>query len=108
MAGYLIFASRDPFSEKSAEETFSWVESLGKNGDEITLFLVENGALAARRTPKAEVLTRLAKSGARVWVDELSAKERGIEESRIAEGIEVVALDKALDALGDGAKTFWT
>jgi sulfur relay (sulfurtransferase) complex TusBCD TusD component (DsrE family) len=107
MSGYLVFASRDPFSDRGAESMLEMCQKLCRSGEDLTVFLVENGALAARKTPKSTILTEMFKGGTKVLVDDVSLAERGISTDRLAEGIEVASIDVAVDEMASGKKTFW-
>jgi predicted peroxiredoxin len=107
MSGYLVFASRDPFSDHGAESMFELCKGLCVSGEDLTVFLVENGALAARKTPKSTILTEMFKGGTKVLVDDVSLAERGITKDRLAEGVEVASIEVAVDELASGKKAFW-
>jgi predicted peroxiredoxin len=104
---YLLIASRDPFEANDVPQFYELAKNLGSNGDEVTLFLVQNGVLPARKSTQSAQLSELAKSGVKVLADEFSLRERGISNGRIAEGIESAPLDVVIDQLEEGAKALW-
>ncbi len=108
MMRYLLVASRDPFTARDVDGFYDLAGSLAERGHAVTLFLVQNGVLPARRGPGAESLTRLARSGVSVLAEEFALRERGITADRLADGIERASLDHVVDALADGVRTFWT
>lgn len=107
MSGYVVIASRDPYTSTEVESTYDLVEGLKQAGHDVTLFLVENGVLPARPSAKSAALTRLAQAGVRVLADELALKERGIAADRLADGVSAAPLDVLVDDLGAGKKTLW-
>jgi len=107
MAKYLWIESRDPFESKAVEHDWDTVESLAKEGNEVTLFLVQNGVLPARRSPASGRLGELARAGVEVLADDFSLRERGIGRDRLAEGVEPAAIDAVEDQLGEGRKAIW-
>ena len=108
MQSYLLVASRDPFTTKDAESFYAMAADLAGRGHPVTLFLVQNGVLPARRGPAAEPLTRLSQKGVRVLAEEFSLRERGIATARLAAGIEPSSLDAVVDALAEGARALWS
>ena len=50
----------------------------------MTLFLVQNGVLGARESPRSERLAELAALGVEILADEFSLRERGIRVERLA------------------------
>lgn len=106
MSSYLLIASQDPFESKSAERFLSLAERLAKE-DDVFVFLVQNGVLPARAGASDEWLASLSRAGVTVLADEFSLKERGIAESRVADGVTPTSLDTVLDHLVAGAKVLW-
>lgn len=107
MAKYTLIESRDPWD---SSDTASWHElasNLAREGNTVTLFLVQNGVLPARRSAKSDSLTALAGAGVEVLADEFSLRERGIERDRLAPGIKPAPLDVVIDHMCDGRKVVW-
>lgn len=107
MAEYLIIESRDPFESNDVRAAYQLAGDLAREGNTVTLFLVQNGVLPARKSPKSEALTELAASGVEVLADAFSLRERGIGEGRLAQGIKPAELDVVVDQLAEGRKTLW-
>jgi intracellular sulfur oxidation DsrE/DsrF family protein len=106
MAKYLLIESRDPFEVNDVLYYYDLADELAKDG-EVTLFLVQNGVLPARRSARSKRLTELAKAGVRVLADDFSLRERGIRPDRLAEGVSAAPLDVVIDQLADGRKALW-
>jgi sulfur relay (sulfurtransferase) complex TusBCD TusD component (DsrE family) len=107
MQSYLLFESRDPFDAAEVPLHCEMAARLAGEGNDVTIFLVQNGVLAARPSARSRALESLAAAGVRVLADAFSMRERGIPTSRVGSGIVVAELDAALDALVSGCKTFW-
>jgi len=107
MGRYLLIESLDPFESKDVEQYQGLAASLARAGSEVTLFLVQNGVLAARRGARPSVLTELAEQRVEVLADDFSLRERGIPASRLAPGVASAPLDVVIDRLADGWKTLW-
>lgn len=107
MAKYLMIESRDPFETNDVGYFYDVAGDLVRDGNEVTLFLVQNGVLPARRGSKSQALTDAAKAGVTVLADEFSLRERGIGADRLAEGVEAAPLDVVVDQLAEGRKALW-
>lgn len=78
-----------------------------RRGNEVTLFLIKNGVISARKGAEiGKALTDLSKRGAKVLVDDISLKARGIE--RLADGISASNVDQLADPIVEGSdKVIW-
>src|SRR5262245_49484860 len=92
--------SRDAFDPALAT-------ALQRDGASVTLLLVQNGALAARRGARVPQLDELAAAGVSVCADEFSLRERGIARDRLRPGVEPVPIDIVIDRLLDGWHVIW-
>jgi intracellular sulfur oxidation DsrE/DsrF family protein len=106
MDKYLLIESRDPFETNDAVHYYDLAASLAQAG-EVTLFLVHNGVLPARRSRESRRLADLAKAGVRVLAEEFSLRERGIRADQIAEGVRPASLEVVIDQLAEGRKALW-
>jgi predicted peroxiredoxin len=107
MAKYLLIESRDPFESTEVAHQLDLAASLAREGNEVTLFLVQNGVLPARRGARSDALARLADGGVEVLADEFSLRERGIAADRLAPGVKAAPLDVLIDQLEAGRKAVW-
>jgi sulfur relay (sulfurtransferase) complex TusBCD TusD component (DsrE family) len=106
MAQYLLIESRDPF-EFDVSQTRTLAQGLANEGNQVTLFLVQNGVLPARRSSKSAELTQLSKAGIRVLADGFSLRQRGIGATSLAAGVQSADLDVVVDGLASGHKAIW-
>ena len=107
MAKYLLIESRDPFDNKVVARQYELAINLVKEGNEVTLFLVQNGVLPARPGTHSALLTGTARAGVEVLADDFSLRERGIVDKRLAEGVKAAPLTTVIDQLAEGRKTIW-
>jgi len=107
MGKYLLIESRDPFDSNDVDFTYSLASDLKKSGNDVTLFLVQNGVLPARPSTKSKLITDVAKAGVEVLADEFSLKERGISPGRLAEGTKASPLETVIDQMVEGRKVLW-
>ena len=106
MTTYVFIESRDPFEScdtKFVEQTAIAVKERGHN---ITVFLVQNAVLAARRNTNR--LARLAEAGVTLLADDFSLRERGIKPDELAHGIHESGIDRLVDAIVQtNTKAIW-
>jgi len=107
MAKYLLIESRDPFESNDVAYYYDVATGLAKDGNQVTLFLVQNGVLPARKSPRSSALAALAKAGVEILADEFSLRERGISKERLIPEVKTAAIDVVVDQLEDGRKTIW-
>ena len=101
MAQYLLIESRDPFEFADTNYMYDLAGDLSDKGNNVTLFLVQNGVLCARRNVKDNPVAGLRQKApsVRVEADDFSLRERGISTSGLAEGISVSNVDNLVDRL---------
>ena len=105
MAEYLLIESRDPFESNDVGYYYDLAVGLVESGNQVTLFLAQNGVLSARPSAHSAALSALARSGVKVLADKFSLQERGI--AKLAEGVTAAPIDVVVDHLAAGHKTLW-
>ena len=107
MARYLIVDSRDLTEYTSGKYIQKVAGKLKQDGNDVTLFLIENGVIAARRGGDvAKNLTDLSKQGTKIMADDISCKARGV--AQLAEGITQASIDQLADLITEGSdKVIW-
>jgi sulfur relay (sulfurtransferase) DsrF/TusC family protein len=107
MTNYLFIESRDPFG---STDTFvaDTAIALKQRDNEVTVFLVQNAVLAARKNARGSRLPQLPKAGVRVIADDFSLRERGIEAGELLAGIQQSNIDSLVDILiRENTKAIW-
>jgi sulfur relay (sulfurtransferase) complex TusBCD TusD component (DsrE family) len=107
MAHYLIIESRDLQEYTSGRYILGLADGLRKKGNNVTLFLVENGVLAARKGgAMGTVLGDLTKSGSTVLAEDIALQSRGV--TQLTEGVSKSNLDHLADLIAEGTdKVIW-
>jgi sulfur transfer complex TusBCD TusB component (DsrH family) len=108
-SSYLIIESRDPFEFRDVEEGYRLVADLATRGVPVTLFLVQNGVLAARQGARTGPFATLAGTpGVTVLADTFALQERGIPDATLVPGVRTADMDTLVDLLmADGQKAIW-
>jgi len=107
MGKYLLIESRDIFESKDVQYVYDLASNLAEQGNEVTIFLVQNGVLSARSGPSTQVVATLAQTKVTVLADDFSLRQRGIQTSNLVQGISPAKLDIVIDKLADGCKVMW-
>jgi intracellular sulfur oxidation DsrE/DsrF family protein len=107
MTSYLVVESRDPFESLGFARRCELAAALRADGARVTVFLVENGVIAARGSARLRELDQLARSGVAVVADEFSLRERGIAAAELAATVKPVALDAVVEQMVQGVKVLW-
>ena len=108
MANYVFIESRDPFESRDTEFVAETAAALKGRGNEVTVFLVQNGVLAARRGARGSHLPRLAEAGVLLLADDFSLCERGIAEAELLPGVRQANIDSLVDFLArEDTKAVW-
>ena len=107
MASYLLIASRDPFGHRAVDSFYELAESLAGAGHKVTVFLVQNGVLPARKEIRPDRLAGMVQAGIEVLADDFSLRERAISRAALAPGVEAAPIVTVIDRLVEGYKALW-
>ena len=108
MTRYLFIESRDPFASRDTQFLTDAAAALQRQGNEVTVFLVQNGVFAARRGARRTPLTELAGAGVTLLADDFSLEERGIQITELSPGIRGANIDALVDLLVQAnTKAIW-
>lgn len=107
MARYMLIESRDPFESRDVTFSYDLACGLAQAGHEVTLLLVQNGVLPARRGAKDLGLAAVLAAGVQVLADDFALQERGITSARLLAGVSPSPIDVVVDHMAAGHKTLW-
>lgn len=108
MIDYLFIESRDPFESRDAQFVAETATSLKQRDNEVTVFLVQNGVLAARRNARGSHLPGLRMAGIRILADDFSLRERGVLPEEILPGIQQSDIDALVEILiRENTRVIW-
>ena len=106
MSNYVFIESRDPFESRDTEFLEETARAVKERGHDVTVFLVQNGVLAARKTVPG--LGRLAEAGVTLLADDFSLRERGINGDELTPGIQETGIHVLVDAIvQENTKAIW-
>jgi sulfur relay (sulfurtransferase) complex TusBCD TusD component (DsrE family) len=105
MAKYFLIESRSPFDSPEVNYNYQLASDLANNGNEVSLFLVENGVFVTRKTTTIESLDKL--NNVTLLADDFSLRERGIAAEEMRNNIKIAEISTVAEAMANGAKTVW-
>ena len=106
MSRYVFIQSRDPFEARDPQFLEETAIAVKERGHEVTVFLVQNGVLAARQSTRR--LERLMTAGVTVLADDLSLRERGISHEELAPNVRESGIGALVDAIvQENTKAIW-
>ena len=106
MTRYVFIESRDPFESRDTQFVEETAIAVKERGHDVTVFLVQNGVLAARASVRR--LARLTEAGVTLLADDLSLRERGIKANELAPSVRESGIDALVDALvQEHTKALW-
>lgn len=106
MTAYVLIESRDPFESRDTEFVEQTAIAINERGHSVTVFLIQNGVLAARKD--AGRLRHLTEAGLTLLADDLSLRERGIKAEELAQGIQESGIDRLVEAIAqENTKAIW-
>ena len=108
MTNYLFIECRDPFESTDVGFVAETAVALKQRDSEVTVFLIQNGVLAARRNALGSHLPQLVRAGVRLLADDFSLQERGIRSAELLPGIQQSNIDALVDILvREDTKAIW-
>jgi len=108
MTNYIFIESRDPFESRDTRFVEETATALKQRGNEVTVFLVQNGVLATRQNARDPYLARLTQAGIKVLADDFSLCERGIQSPELHPGVRASSIEALVDALlQENTKAIW-
>ena len=107
MSAYLLIESRDPYESGDCGHVSGLAIGLKHAGNNVSVLLINNGVLPARRGSINEHLNALLRGGITVLADDFSLRERGIFPGKLRQGVEPAAIGLVIDKLLRGVKVIW-
>jgi hypothetical protein len=105
MKRYLMIESRDPYESTDATRWCELAVDLRRAGNDVALFLVQNGVLPARPHSRPDGLLPALQAGVLVYADAFSLRERGIDAP--VRGVKVASVDMVIDRMAAGWSPIW-
>ncbi len=108
MSQYLLIESKSPLD--GGDYSFELARQLRGTKHNVSIYLVQDGVLAARRRFDAgkRLVTRAKVKQVALLADEVSLRQRGITRERLAEAVRVSTMGELVDLIMDKSdKVIW-
>src|SRR5690606_36510408 len=99
MSHYLFIQSQDPFADARATRQYELAIDLKNRGNDVTVVLVQNGVIPARRQAACQAFDALAANGLTLVADTFSLEQRDIDPKQLKDNITIGSMDNVIDAM---------
>jgi hypothetical protein len=106
VAQYLLIESSSPWGPGPTADFYRLARDLALQGHDVTLYLVQNGVLAARVGAREAGLADVA-ARVRILADDFSLRERGISAADLRPPVRPAPIETVADLLADGVRAVW-
>lgn len=108
MASYVLIETRDPFDSADTRHSYELARGLSEQSSQVTVFLAQNGVLAARRASSAAPALQQLVAQTTVLADDFSLRERGMGRDELADGVEPAGVERLVELLlSDDCHGIW-
>ena len=108
LSNYVFIESRDPFDSADTNFVSETAVALKKKGHTVTVFLVENGVLGARKQAARSQVPAVVESGVTVLADDFSLQKRGISMEECAPGLQSGSMAHLIELIvRENTKAVW-
>jgi sulfur relay (sulfurtransferase) complex TusBCD TusD component (DsrE family) len=108
MTNLLLVLSKDPYTTEIPNLVLDiGLNAKAKNGNKVSLYLVEDGVTAARKSEFGNKLLDAKKKGIRILADDKAVQSRGLNGNLIP-GVEIKEIGTLLDhIIEDNTRVAW-
>jgi sulfur relay (sulfurtransferase) complex TusBCD TusD component (DsrE family) len=107
MAKFFIVQSREPFTDNQANSDYELIHNLVLAQHEVTVLLIQNGVLPARRGGMARKFDMICNAKLSLFADEFSLRQREIAFEDLKPGVLTAGVDTVISAMLAGHKVIW-
>ena len=108
MNQFFFVATRDPANSFDSSKFYAQAADLARSGAGVSIYLVQNGVLGARRIPDASI-EHAHQQGVRIFADDFSMRERGITADEVQSFVEPIGMDAWIESVlaADAPRVVW-
>ncbi len=106
MTNLLMVISKDPYTTEIPDLALDIGISASDKGDGVSLYLVEDGTTAARKSEFGNKLIEAQKKGIKIFADDKAVLARALTD-KLIEGIEIKEIGTLLDFIMEYDKVVW-
>ncbi len=106
MTNLLLVLSKDPYTTETPDLVLDIGLNAKEKGNDVSLYLVEDGATAARKSEFGNKLAAAQKKGIKIYVDDKSVLSRSLT-NKLISGVEIKEIGTLLDYIMQYDKVAW-
>ncbi len=106
MTNLLLVLSKDPYTTETPDLVLDIGLNAREKGNDVTLYLVEDGITAARKSEFGNKLTDAQEKGIKIYADDKAMLSRSLV-NKLISGVEIKEIGTLLDFIMDSDKVAW-
>ncbi len=106
MSSLLLVLSKDPYTTETPDLVLDIGLNAKEKGNEVTLYLVEDGVTAARKSDFGNKLAAAYKKGIKIYADDKAVLSRSLT-NKLGNWVEVKEIGTLLDFIMDYDRVAW-
>ncbi|MCB5186644.1 DsrE family protein [Methylobacillus caricis] len=107
MQDYFFIQSQEQFTDVRTRSQYDLALSLAKSGKAVSILLVQNAVLSARKKVDSPNVDALLSHAVKIYADSLSLQQREISPQQLNTSIKPAQLDIVISAMLNGDKVIW-
>ena len=106
MINLLLIMSKDPYTTETPDLVLDIGLSAKEKGNDVSLYLVEDGVTAARKAEFGNKLEAAQKKGMKIYADDKAVLSRSLT-NKIIGGVEIKEIGTLLDYIMEYDRVVW-
>jgi sulfur relay protein TusB/DsrH len=106
MTNLLLVLSKDPYTTETPDLVLDIGLSAKEKGNDVSLYLIEDGITAARQSEFGNKLAEAQKNGIKVYADDKAVLSRALTDKLIS-GVEIKEIGTLLDYIMEYDRVVW-
>jgi sulfur relay protein TusB/DsrH len=106
MTNLLLVLSKDPFTTETPDLVLDIGRNAKEKGNEVSLYLIEDGVTAARKSEFGNKLIAAEKKGIKIFADDKAILSRSLTD-KLIDGVEIKEIGTLLDYIMKYDRVVW-
>lgn len=106
MTNLLIVLSKDPYTTETSDLVLDIGTNAKEKGNDVSIYLVEDGVTAARKSEFGNKLAAAQEKGMKVFADDKAVLSRSLT-NKIIGGVEIKEISTLLDYIMEYDRVVW-
>lgn len=106
MTNLLLVLSKDPYTTETPELVLDIGRNAREKGNDVSLYLIEDGITAARKSEFGNKLAAAQKKGIKIFADDKAVLSRSLT-GKLIEDVEIKEISTLLDFIMEYERVAW-